>query len=365
MAAERLRMREAYLTAGAYHASIVEFGILKVFIDYKVFDYIPDEGDTTFAELATKTGGEEEIISRFATFLIAAEILQSPGPGRVAHTPKSHLYKSEETTAGLIVHVFNMLLRPVAQLPAFFAEHGLASPKNKKVTPLGRAFEHPDWDVYQILEADPELHSKFNKVLKSLGAMYSLKGVYDFSWLQKTLNDSRPAIVDVGGSSGLAMKDIIQNNEWLPAQKCCLFDLPPVVQQTESNLEANDTLKPVQFIGGSMFEKFPEAVRNSHVYQVRRVFNDFPDNEVLAALKRIREAAAPDSRLIIIEEMLNPDRHKFNVGMDLFLMCVGGKKRNAKMFSELADQAGFKFNGEYVDTSKDFDDYAVLEFVAV
>lgn len=359
--ADRLRIRQAYLHAGVYGVSVVEFGLVRTFIDYKVFDIIPDEGDISVSELSQKVGGEKELLERYATFLIAAEILASPAPGRVAHTPKSRLYKSDEPTAALMVHVFNMLLRPVAQLPTFFAKHGLASPKNAKVTPIGLAMGHPDKDVYEILVAEPELHKEFNNALRSLGPMYSLKGVYDFGWVHGALTGVRPAIVDVGGSSGLALRDILRNNTGIPAERCILMDIPKVIESTKNNLD--ESLRSVSLVGANMFEPYPEAVRGAVLYQFRRVLNDFPDDDVLRILRTVREAAAPDTRILIIEEMLRPDRHVMNVAMDIFLMCAGGKKRNAAMFSELAGRAGFRLNAEFQNTSKDFDDYGVLEFV--
>ncbi|KAK0383744.1 hypothetical protein NLU13_9655 [Sarocladium strictum] len=357
----RARVREAYLHAGLYAYAIGEFALIKVFIDYKVFDTIPDEGDISVSELALKVGGEQEILDRFVLQLTMAEVLKSPGPGRVAHTPKSKLYKSNTLEAGLICHCFNMLLRPLAQLPTFFKQHGLASPKNSKVTPFGMALGHPDWDVYQILDNDPALYNQFNGVLKGLGTMYSLKGVYDFGWLQDNLGETQPAIVDIGGSSGLALKDILAHNPFIPADRCVLYDLPPVVENTRNTCD--DSLKSIQFVGGSIFEPFPESLRGAAVYQFRRILNDFTDDDVLRALKSAREAAAPDTRILIIEEMLNPGRHALNVGMDVFLMLVGGKKRNAAMFSDLAVRAGLRLNAEYRDVSSEFDDYTVLEFV--
>jgi hypothetical protein len=119
-----------------------------------------------------------------------------------------------------------MLLRPLAQLPAFFKQHGLASPKNSKITPFGMAMNHPDWDVYEILDNDPSLYNKFNAVLKSVGSMYSLKGVYDSAWMEPKLTDERLALVDIGGSSALAIKDILDSNPFIPPKKCAPFDLP-------------------------------------------------------------------------------------------------------------------------------------------
>ncbi|KAJ5962614.1 hypothetical protein N7501_007555 [Penicillium viridicatum] len=359
----RTRVREAYMHAGLYAYAIGEFALIKVFIDYKVFDAIPDKGDITISEVALKVGGEQEILDRFVFQLTMAEVLASPAPGRVAHTHKSLKYRSDTLEAGLICHVFNMLFRPLAELPSFFKTHGLASPKDSKVTPFGQAFNHPEWDVYRILDSEPALHNQFNQVLKGLGTMYSLKGVYDFSWMEPQLTGSRAALVDIGGSSGLAIKDTLANNSFIAPERCALYDLPMVVESTKNTCD--DSLKDIQFVGGSIFEPLPEHLKGACVYQMRRILNDFTDEDVLRALKTVRAAAAPDSRILVIEEMLSPDRNILNAGMDVFLMLVGGKKRNSAIFSDLAVRAGLRLNGEYKQTSAEFDDFSVLEFVVV
>ncbi|KAJ5592067.1 hypothetical protein N7537_008971 [Penicillium hordei] len=324
----RTRVREAYMHAGLYAYAIGEFALIKVFIDYKVFDAIPDKGDITISGVALK--------------LTMAEVLASPTPGRVAHMHKSLKYRSDTLEAGLIYHVFNMLFRPLAKLPSFFKTHGLASPKDSKITPFGQAFNHPEWDVYRILDSKPALHNQFNQVLKGLGTMYSLKGVYDFSWMEPQLTGSRAALVDIGGSSGLVIKDTLANNSFI----------------------APASLKDIQFVSGSIFEPLPENLKGACLYQMRRILNDFTDEDVLKALKTVRAAAAPDS-ILVIEEMLSPVRNILNAGMDVFLMLVGGKKRDSAMFSDLAVRAGLRLNGEYKQTSAEFDDFSVLAFVAV
>lgn len=360
--AVRARIGQAYQNVGSHCFPVVEFALVKLSIDYKVFDMIPDEGDISVAELASKVGGEQELVDRIATFFIAAGILESPKQGTVAHTARSRLYKSNEPTAWLYIHVFNNIIRPVVQFPAFFAKHGLASPKSPRVTPIGLAFGYEDKAVYDILVADAKTHKGFNNALRELGAMYSLKGVYDFRWMQGAVWGLRPAIIDVGGSSGFALRDAIRNNPFIPAEKCVLYDLPQVIENTKNNLD--ESLRTAQLVAGDMFEPYPENLRGALVYQFRRVFNDFPDDDVVRALQSVRKAVGPDSRVLVIEEMLSTKPNVMNVTMDIALMCAAGKRRNAAMFKELAERAGFSLNAEFHKVADEFDDFSVLEFVA-
>lgn len=49
-----------------------------------------------------------------------------------------------------------------------------------------------------------------------------------------------------------------------------------------------------------------------------------------------------DSRVLINENFLPDEPSVFIAAVDLFLMNFGGKRRNKKMFSEIATRAGFK-----------------------
>lgn len=364
--AARARIQEAYHDIGNPVFSAAEFTLIKVFIDFKGFDAIPDEGDILISELAKKIGGSEEVVDRFTTFFLSGKLLTSPAPGRVAHTERSRLYKFDQPTAWLYIHMFNNVFRSFAQMPQYFAKYGLSSPKSASTTPLGLAHGFDDKPAYEIIVANKVVHKGFNEALRELGVMYSLKGIYDFSWMKPALaSGSRPAIVDVGGSHGLALRDALSNNQFLPAERCILFDLPQVIENTKANVEKDqdEYLGNIQMVGGSMFEPYPEPVQGALIYQFRRVLNDFPDDDVVRTFQNVRKAVAADTRILVIEEMLNPQRIPMNVGLDICLMCAAGKRRNAAMYSELAGKAGFRLNAEYQQVASQFDDFGVLEFV--
>ncbi|KAJ2982794.1 hypothetical protein NQ176_g1154 [Zarea fungicola] len=360
-APKHAQLREAIGPAMGYLTTVTEIGVLRACIDYRVFDEIPEDGDISLSELAVKTGGKEEMLERLVPYLTAVEILAVSSTGRVAHTDKSRVYRSGELTAGFLVHIFNMLLRPVAQLPTFFGQHGLASPKTADTTPFGLAMGHPDKDVYSILDAEPELSKAFNAFVGRVGKVFPMTGVYDFSWMQEqegALVRDGPIFVDIGGSNGLAIKDIVGDNKFIPIDRCAVLDLPKSINATEPNLD--DSLRGLKLVPGNVFEPLPRAARGSLVYQFRRILNDFADADVIKSWQSVREAAAPDTRVYVVEELLQPVRNAYGVSQDFVLMLVGGKRRNAAMHSVLAETAGFRLNRQFPDR---YNDCSVLEFV--
>ncbi|TQS33100.1 hypothetical protein Golomagni_06566, partial [Golovinomyces magnicellulatus] len=73
--ADTSNVRLALKSAGSHFLSLVELGVLKTFIDYKVFDSIPDHNDISLTDLASKVNGQLSLLERFANYLVAANIL--------------------------------------------------------------------------------------------------------------------------------------------------------------------------------------------------------------------------------------------------------------------------------------------------
>ncbi|KAH8664685.1 putative O-methyltransferase [Xylariales sp. PMI_506] len=335
---------EAYRRVGEYCLPIIEFALAKLFMDYKVWDAIPDQGDIGISELAEKVGGTPDVIERLTTFFVSSELLTMPSPGRVAHTKRSHDFQDWRTDW----------------------REGFASPRDNKNTPFGWTFGIHDKPVHEILVAGKPVRDGFTDAMHEVGPMYSLKGIYDISWVKEGIKPERPIFVDIGGSHGIALKDIVTTNDFIPAEQVVLFDLPGVSTNTKRNIVPKDTtLQKVQLYGGNIFEPYPKEVHGAQIYHIRRVLNSYPDDDVVQALQNVRKVAAPDSRLIIVEELLSPQRNQLNVIADILLMCCAGKRRSAAQFNELAGRGGFRFRGQYDNIKSEWDDFSVLEYVVI
>lgn len=98
------------------------------------------------------------------------------------------------------------------------------------------------------------------------------------------------------------------------------------------------------------------------VYYIRRVLNDWADDDVVQILKAIRAACADDSRVLISENLL-PDEPSVSIGAaDIWMMNFAGKRRNARMFGEIAARAGLRVSSisKHKESSS-----AVVEMVPV
>ncbi|KAH7062706.1 O-methyltransferase-domain-containing protein [Paraphoma chrysanthemicola] len=362
-AAQHLQLKTVMGPNMAYLCTVLEIGVLKAFIDWKVFDHIPEEGSISSASLAKAIGGGQELLERTLPLLTAQGILQAPQADHVAHTERSRFYKSDELGAGFLTHMHNCFVRSMAQFPAYLALHGFSSPKDANTTPFGLATGHPNGNVYDIVAADPKLSKDFDSFVARTSKVFPMHGVYDLSWMQKqtdaTSREGRPLFVDIGGSNGHAVRDILQDHPWLPAERCGVFDRASTIEHTRAELD--DGIKSIRLVAGNALETFPPPVRGALVYQLRRILNDFPDDEVRRCWKALREAAAPDTRVFVVEELLQDNRNAYAVAQDVAMMLVGGKRRNAQMHGALATEAGFRLERTFADTHNDC---SVLEFIA-
>lgn len=98
------------------------------------------------------------------------------------------------------------------------------------------------------------------------------------------------------------------------------------------------------------------------VYYIRRVLNDWPDDECVTILKNIREACASDSRLLISENLLPDEPSVSLAAADLWMMNFAGKRRNVRMFNDLAARSGFEIASIAKDKTSNS---AVIEMLPV
>lgn len=249
---------------GKYFCSIAELGVMRIFVEHKIFDAIPDEG-ISIQELTSNLGVEYNLIERFSNFLLAAGVLCSPAPGIVAHTPGSKPFQDPRISQ-FYSYLFDFFMGPAVRWPEYFAVNGLAEPRRSNRSPGGFALGHPDKTAYEIMAAMPGLATRMNGAMAIDGDI-PVTGVYDFSWVSnyaKSNPEGRHLIVDVAGGKGQALKEILEENEAIPAERCILQDQPHVIVEATKEHKDSSLLGPVEKIGHSIFEEQPTKGREEN-----------------------------------------------------------------------------------------------------
>ena len=80
---------------------------------------------------------------------------------------------------------------------------------------------------------------------------------------------------------------------------------------------------------------------DADAYLLKGVIHDWDDDAALRILKNCRRAMRPDSRLLIVEQLLTPSSDPGRAMMDVLMMILtGGRERNEADFRSLLDAAG-------------------------
>ncbi|KAI0424988.1 O-methyltransferase-domain-containing protein [Xylaria sp. FL1042] len=343
----------------AYFYSMVEISIIKFFIDYHLLSLIPEDG-ISIGQLAENAGVDYRLVKRFSNFLVASQFLASPAIDHVTHTPASALFKDPRASL-FYNHIFNYFLVPSVKWEEYFQANGAKEPQESSRIPFGLSAGHPNETLYEILGSMPGREDAFNRTMAiALGDM-PITGMYDFHWVEKYAAENseginhpaRPLIVDVGGGSGQALKAILEENPGIPESRC-------VLQDQAQAIESAQQLGSVQKVAVSFFQ--PQPCKGALIYHIRRVLNDWSDQDCVKILKNIRTACAPDTRVLVSEQLLPETPSVETAAGDVWMMNFGGKRRNETMLAQIGRDAGFKIARTF---SHETSVSAVIEMVPV
>ncbi|KZO93897.1 S-adenosyl-L-methionine-dependent methyltransferase [Calocera viscosa TUFC12733] len=211
-----------------------------------------------------------------------------------------------EGTSG-ITALFGHMMDEMSKSGAY-AWEALSDPKTAfseepEDAPLSRAFgtHITFWDWMEEPEQVNRL-ARFGVAMRAwqntLPADAMLHG---FNWLSLTEND---LIVDVAGGIGNAVLPIARAN---PAVRVIIQDRPAVIDDgikywNEEYPEALDSGR-VKLEIRDLFAAQP--IKNASVFLLRRILHDWSDKYVRKILTTLREAAAPSTKLLIIDSIMH------------------------------------------------------------
>ncbi|CAK7231322.1 hypothetical protein SEUCBS140593_007886 [Sporothrix eucalyptigena] len=333
---------------------------LRIFVKWKVFDAIPAEESITYADLAAKVNSDTEIIRRFAWVLISDGVLGQIDGNSVAHTPKS-LQLNTPPMIAVTVFGFDAFLQVFTYMPQYFEDHGRTTPSDRLNTVVACARGHPNEPVWGMFKNDPELMGHFAFVMTAFEAAYPVLGSYKLDWLVEAIkSDSekdRVAFVDVGGSKGHTLKKIAAEVPGFPLDKhVVLEDLPEVLALAEKDTDLKDVQKVVTDFHTS------QPVQGARVYYIRRCLHDYSDTESVGILKHLAAAMAPDSKLLIVDHVMDNPPSANAASSDLFMACLGGKERTLHNFEEITAEAKLTIVGVHRNVGTDA---AIVECIKV
>ncbi len=194
---------------------------------------------------------------------------------------------------------------------------------------------------FQYLKGHPEEARQFDLFMANFpdNRHAAVAAAYDFS--------GASLITDIGGGNGEALRQVLGR---FPEPRGLVFDRPDVVETIPiaSRLGGRIVVE-----GGSFFAGVPAG---GDIYLLVRVLHDWSDDDCIRILRSCRAAMDPDSRLLIVEQLLEPDPRRgrptsYLVDTQMMAMFGSARERTKNEFDKLLAASGLRAQRVIATTS--------------
>jgi hypothetical protein len=186
-----------------------------------------------------------------------------------------------------------------------------------------QAFGMPFWED---LAEHADVGASFDELMGPVG-----HGSFDPELPLQRGWDGVAHVVDVGGGTGAMLVEVLRAHAEM---RGTLVDLPGTVERATATFREAGLEDRVTLAGQSFFDPLPAG---HDLYLVRKVINDWADNEARRILERCAEAASPSGRVVMLGSVdEGPSR------LEIEMVLVGGRGRTREEFEELARSAGLR-----------------------
>lgn len=192
--------------------------------------------------------------------------------------------------------------------------------------------------VFELFAEEPEQAENFNRSMTGLSAAMigPILGGYDFSGIRR--------LADIGGGHGGLLAAILND---YPGMLGVVYDLPEVVSGASGQPHLAACGDRIQFEAGSFFERVPTGFDG---YIMKFILHDWSDEHCRTILGRIREQLPADGRVLVIEQVIDPNPELSAaklLDMEMLALTIGGRERTADEFKDLFSSAGLRLTGVF------------------
>lgn len=266
------------------------------------------DGPRSVDELAATSGADPDVLQRVLRALASDAIFEEVEPGVFGHTEESRLLLADGWND--FAHLFgSSWLEAVAALDAS------GEPSFPSV--FGE-------DFWAWLKTHPAERAAFDRAMAQ-GWRRRLERVESVGWR------GDETVVDVGGGNGSFLLALLDRH---PEMRGIVFDLPETVRDETAFGDR------CAFVEGSFFESVP----GGDVHLLSTILHDWPDDDARRILETVHAAATPESRLVLIEAVIqagnDPSGAKW---LDLLMLVIaGGRERTEEQWRALLESAGWE-----------------------
>ncbi|MBT2303425.1 hypothetical protein J7E70_23525 [Variovorax paradoxus] len=295
--------------------------MLRLVADLAVADKLSDDGVRNVDELASECGVQSAPLLRVLRALSAFDVFRVTVDGQVSHSPRSRLLRSDAPTS----------LRTAAR---FWAAPGSWRAWGELDAALTGGIPHQAaWQTsrFDYLRQHPDEARLFDAFMAGMrdNRHEAIAAAYDF--------EGAALIVDVGGGNGETLRHILRR---FPRARGLVFDRDDVIEAIPAAARL-DGLIEVQ--AGDFLQRVPAG---AHIYLLVRVLHDWSDEDCVRILKNCRAAMPAKARLLIVEQLLDPDPQRgrptaYLLDIQMMAMFGSARERSREEFERLLSASGF------------------------
>ena len=295
--------------------------MIRLVADLGIADKIPEDGRCDVRELATACTVLPAPLLRILRALAAFDVFRVTADGWVTHSPRSLLLLADAPNS--LHHAARFWATPGSWKAWGALDVALAGGIPHQAAWNSTRFqylrEHPDeariFDAF-MAHAFDDRHN-------------AIASAYDFS--------GAALIVDLGGGNGEALRRILAR---FPTPRGLVFDREDVVVAIPPDARSNGR---IDVEGGSFFDRVPAG---ADFYLLVRVLHDWSDEDCVRILRTCRATMSPIARLLIAEQILEPDPTigrptGYLIDMQMMAMFGSARERTETEFGELLVASGF------------------------
>ncbi|TLD11449.1 hypothetical protein PspLS_11929 [Pyricularia sp. CBS 133598] len=303
---------------------------LKVVLDLKVGDKIPQHGRISKSELASSLNVEESLLVRVMRVVMTNNVFDEPDPGYYCHTSISWAMQGP-TMHNLLIHRLGEGFQSASREPDALCQSGYRNPTPGDLSGFNLAFGFKGTFWEYVTNVDKERGRNFNQAMKAV----AINGVGEipnlYPW--ETLSADGGLIVDVGGGLGQVSRKIL---ELFPdaGLSCVVQDKHAVTS------DANESDRALRLQQHDFFS--PQPIKGAAVYFFRHILHDWPDDSCIEILRQIVPAMDKKlSRILICDQIVQDQSPSFaSVLYDIDMMTLfNGKERKLSEFREIFQKA--------------------------
>ncbi|KIX03594.1 uncharacterized protein Z518_07147 [Rhinocladiella mackenziei CBS 650.93] len=269
---------------------------LQFIYHFRIAEYVPDEGDISFKDLASKAGVDEGRCTRILRMQMTYNYFREPRKGYVAHTVGSKLFNHPTKRDGL-GYIIEEGFPGSSKICEAFEKFPGSQERNETPWNVAHGTSLP---IFEFFETQPARMKRFFGSIKAFGEGEGFDlhhMIAGFHW--KGIGQG--LVVDVGGNHGHCSYAISQV---APDLRFIVQDLEKVIAEAKGRQPEGKETEKIKFEVHDFFT--PQPIKSADVYLLRLICHDYSDKYAAKILKNLVSAMGPKSRLVLVDSVM-PD----------------------------------------------------------